>query len=936
MVAKTAMALWSAALVATAAAALYPDRNEQFMPKPRSLAVDYSRMFPLTDGTRFAVACPKPAETAAGAKFVRDHAANWLGCRPNVAEVHARDAEYAPRPVDGQLECRVRQTAGGPRIFVDGKVVPPRFFYGDDGMGPLDLSADWKSYEASFRPDGDVAKGTLHFRFPHETGWVEIRSLKVTASDGSDVDQTWQCYPAKGKHGFLEGGFSTAEDGSVSFRAGFVAPGETNARKEEDFHVYLKQQPLKAGVDYRVSFEARSGGGIVRTRVMAYEFVDGWRSLNIPASDGGSLVRQAKMAAAVGVDFVTFHVRFLWPDDGCEEDFSSLDRTCRDLIRANPNVRLVPRIRLEGSFAWFEKHPELRETYGDGRQAKVCGCIADPDYRALMKRHAVRVCRHMMQSYPRNFAGIHICALSEGGEWFYMSAWSRLSGYDLATRNAFRRYLADCGVDGAEEASVPTVDERKKSVGIWGSRLLDPVKSRRLLQFNRFRQNLVADTLAEMAAACRAATDEKKLVLAFYGYTFEFGMNWSGPANTGNYAVGRLLQKAAGDIDILCGPGSYFDRHWAQGGPVMSAAETIERVGVLWLNEDDSTTFTDFGHADRPEGCKMTLEQNREMLRRNETKAGMAGYGSWWMDLFGAGWYQDERLWDVRRELTPFAERMCRRTRPFSPDVAAIVDEDSMLFGIWGFDHPIVSRTRAGLARMGAPYGQYLLSDIMENPIAAKLKIFLAAWYLPEERRIALRRMMDEDGGVKVWCWAPGWLTDKGADVVGIEATTGFKVRRVEDGSSVVHATKEGLEAGLCATIGKGVVRPLFAVAELKEGDMVWARYRDGSPAIVVRRRGRGTDVFEGLPASLPAEFLAACARMAGVHLYVKPNTATVWSADDDLAVQAFEDSDFAVRWPDGATRSLSLRKGECRLLSKDDEPSFPRGGPLNLCSDRP
>ena len=92
-VAKTAMAAWSAALVATAAAALYPDRNEQFMPKPRSLAVDYSRMFPLTDGTRFAVACPKPAETAAGAKFVRDHAANWLGCRPNVAEESANVAE---------------------------------------------------------------------------------------------------------------------------------------------------------------------------------------------------------------------------------------------------------------------------------------------------------------------------------------------------------------------------------------------------------------------------------------------------------------------------------------------------------------------------------------------------------------------------------------------------------------------------------------------------------------------------------------------------------------------------------------------------------------------------------------------------------------------------------------------------------------------------
>ena len=113
-VAKTAMAAWSAALVATAAAALYPDRNEQFMPKPRSLAVDYSRMFPLTDGTRFAVACPKPAETAAGAKFVRDHAANWLGYRPNVAEASAEEAFASPEAYRLKVDERgVAIAAGG-------------------------------------------------------------------------------------------------------------------------------------------------------------------------------------------------------------------------------------------------------------------------------------------------------------------------------------------------------------------------------------------------------------------------------------------------------------------------------------------------------------------------------------------------------------------------------------------------------------------------------------------------------------------------------------------------------------------------------------------------------------------------------------------------------------------------------------------------------
>ena len=113
-VAKTAAALCAMAVATAAAATLYPDRNEQFMPKPRSLAVDYSRMFPLTDGTRFAVACPKAAETAAGAKFVRAHAANWLGCSPNVAEGLADDAFVSPEAYRLKVDERgVAIAAGG-------------------------------------------------------------------------------------------------------------------------------------------------------------------------------------------------------------------------------------------------------------------------------------------------------------------------------------------------------------------------------------------------------------------------------------------------------------------------------------------------------------------------------------------------------------------------------------------------------------------------------------------------------------------------------------------------------------------------------------------------------------------------------------------------------------------------------------------------------
>jgi len=54
--------------------------------------------------------------------------------------------------------------------------------------------------------------------------------------------------------------------------------------------------------------------------------------------------------------------------------------------------------------------------------------------------------------------------------------------------------------------------------------LRDPVAEADLVEFARFRQEQMADTILDLAAACRRGTDGKKLVLFFYGYFFEMGM----------------------------------------------------------------------------------------------------------------------------------------------------------------------------------------------------------------------------------------------------------------------------------------------------------------------------------------------------------------------------------------------------------------------------
>ena len=141
----------------------------------------------------------------------------------------------------------------------------------------------------------------------------------------------------------------------------------------------------------------------------------------------------------------------------------------------------------------------------------------------------------------------------------------------------------------------------------------------------------------------------------------------------------HLLDRAAGDIDILCSPISYFDRAWGGTAPAMNAAETVMRRGVLWLFEDDARTFLEPNKAAHAhEGVCKDLLQTQQVLQRNTAQEIVRGFACWWMDLPARGWYDDARLWEVMTRLGPFDRAMLKRARPFEPEVAAIVDEESM------------------------------------------------------------------------------------------------------------------------------------------------------------------------------------------------------------------------------------------------------------------
>ena len=833
------------------------------------------------------------------------------------------------------LAVRVRQTPGGPQIHVNGAPVPPRFFMGIENSGRVKAEAAWTEHAFTFTPDADAADhGTLHLRFSTTPGDVWLKDLRIVdAATGADALPpggfgSAEAF-AKGWNVWPPGAANTV--GSLAFESGSLRvtlrPPPSGGRWP-DFHLHSARFSFVGGRAYRCTFSARSETEDMTVLPCVYR-VEGGVYTRV-GGPPGSFYTQIALARDAGVRLVSFASPNCWSPPEQAQDWTVLDALCRRIIAVHPDVLLVPRIEINAPDWWRDRHPEARMVYDGGKPYHVA-CVSDRAYRADAAAHLEKLSRHLCETFPGHFAGLHPCGQNTG-EWFYHDSWGTpLSGYDPATRTAFRAWLAARGDPDAATAEPPDHTARRAHPHGF---LRDPTREKRLIDFALFQQEEMADHVLALAAACRRGTGGDKLVVFFYGYGFEFPPLGNGAPTSGHYALEKVLRQGAGDIDILCSPISYTDRDWLGSAPIMSAAESVMRGGILWLNEDDSRTYLDpRKQAHVQEGGLVDLAQTRQVMLRNTAQAALRGFGSWWMDLPGQGWFNDAAIWEEMVRLRPVDEAMARRARPFTPDIAAIIDEASMCHltgGSAAAARPLVYDSRAALARCGAPYGQYLLADALDGKVSARLRIFLSVWRLDNAQRriLTAQRMAGRLDTTRVWCWVPGYLRPDRADVSGIEEVTGFKARPAHAATAEATPTASGRERDLTQAWGpKTKIEPLFTVEAAPEE--VWATYSDGSPAVAVRRTGNGHDVFVGVPQLTP-ELAHALARLTGVHCYAKPGPV-LWAADGVLAIQAQSDGAVTLDtgrhapvasalgdtayWGDGPRVKLDMKQGDVRVL---------------------
>lgn len=786
------------------------------------------------------------------------------------------------------LTVAVDPAGGAPRLVVNGQPVRGRMFFGGPAAAPLPLSAAGGWVEDTFVALADEPRtATMHFRFGASPGRIVLDDIQVTElvtgrvvvgpcdfeGGAESWRRDWTFWPTGAQNTVAAVGVApgVGRDASAGLRIDLRAPA---TGMWPDWHLYHHARlVLVKGQRYRIRFWARAEPAR-DVRIGFYR--PGTYFVNL-GGPGDLFASQIRLAAGSGARFVSFPVALPWPAPGKPVDWGVVDAACEQVLGANPDALLLPRIGLDAPAWWLAAHPD-EAMHWDGGEHRPHAVVCSPLYRREASERLAALVEHLEARFGERVAGYHPCGQNTG-EWFYEDTWGpHLNGYAPADEAGFRRWTGD------PQAKVPSPEARRaRPAGF----LRDPVAERAVLDFAAFQQAAMADWVCEMARTVKRACGGRKLTVFFYGYVFEFAAVGTGASVSGHYALRRALD--CPQIDVLCSPISYWDRGLGESAPSMTAAESVALAGKLWLNEDDTRT-----HLTRERtfpGAKDggdTLAQTQALVVRNVAQEATRNFATWWMDLGSSGWYNDPELW---REMARFAavdDALLAKPTPYRPPIAAVIDEESMVrltAGSHVVARPAVYEARTPLGRCGAPYGQYLQDDVAAGKVDARLYVMLSAWCLDAGQRAKLRQALM--GKARVWCWAPGWQDGARTSLAAMAELTGFTLAPTT-AKALATPTEAGRRLGLTRPLGVDrAITPLFAATDVKP-DETLATWPDGTAAIALRRLPDGLSVFVGAP-GLTSELLRAVGKLAGVHFYTQTD-ANIYANGPFVAVHTCAD----------------------------------------------
>lgn len=866
------------------------------------------------------------------------------------------------------LEMRVKIIDGVALLCQDGKPVRSRMFWGGPSTAAINIPAGARRIDIirqSFEDfDGNL---TFHFRFQKQTSRVLFTDFSMTDLDTGElvvppmnVDRGQEDYQ---RH-FRQWPFpsQTADYAKVSLAEGKGPDGRTavqiafNCQPNKtypDFHLFTTHRRIRLQQlhTYRLSLWVHSDCD-TSLIFCGYEPPRTPGGMYTQKLSDSSFQSQVHLAAKAGVDIISVPISLVWPDETSPAyDFTAIDGFLQSIINMNPRAKLLVRVNVNPPPHWTKLHPDELIGWDSAVAAKHSPfySVSSRVWREAMLKHLAALIDHLEAKFPEHMAGYHPGGQNTS-EWFYKDSWSNNHhGFGPAEIQAFRHWLSrKYRTDQALQASwnqadvslanamPPSVERRENApgFGIW----LLPLLCQDILDFHDFLQDEMTDAITLMAAVIRKHTQGRKLSVFFYGYGYEF-CSFSRPSASGHLALRRLLNDP--NIDILCSPISYNDRQQGGAAHAMTAAESVQLAGKIWLYEDDTATHLHTGKYPGWREKVKTSEESRHLLVRNTAQEICRNIACWWMDLGRAGWFNDPDFWLDMKALNRMEQPLLEQPKPYRPVIASVLDETSQLYVRHGHmvGRPLTYEGRAQLARSGTSFGQFLLDDLLAQRLDSPVVLLHNAWLLTQTQRQQLQKALANKA--VIWGYAVAPLDPTSSQPLPpeqLEQLSGFHTVPLSQlpATCTVQSTDLGRRLGLPDTwsLPRGLpVPPVLYTVKLRPAQQVLATWPDGSPAVVLDQSRRRANIFCGIP-STPHQLLRASLKLNGLRpltnddcaLYTQPPFIMVHANHDGPVTLTFTKKSHVSEVLTGRSLgknltqlTFELKFGETKLIRLDE-----------------
>ena len=597
-------------------------------------------------------------------------------------------------------------------------------------------------------------------------------------------------------------------------------------------------------------------------------------------------------------------------------DYTYQETYWRRLLEACPEARFCLRLCAYSPPWWDEAHPEELQQYADGsREAefqrsdrKTGPSLASEVWRA----ESLQALEHFLHWLDTSGWGERVWGflVSYGITWEWgILGTDRFPDYSAPMRRRFQNWLRETYGDerALQEAwgdplatfgaaPIPSQAARERGDGI----LREFPRDRPASDFQNCLSDANVGYLLDLGRCVRRVTGRRYVLGTWYGYTLTAreqtpftGRYGAGGLMGGHHALGRFLD--SGVFDFNTSPYCYANRDLGSGALLQHTPRaSVRHHGVQVYDENDLRPFTVAGLADdRTISIGQTDTREDSILHQRLALAQALCHGTsyWWTEL--SDWigpyrrYFDDPalLSEISRHVQIFDADAGAAARSVA-EVALVIDERSLAaldLRSKLFREEVYEQLSAW-SWTGAPFDTWLASDATPETMSPYRLIYVFAPYLGSGLRASLKAALS--GKVVWWGPASGLLGDRGRDLQGFQALTGFSE---PDHQGILHRSRDaagGALYGPCAGQSPAHLRAILSesagVSLLTDRPaLVMASHRliaaHTAEKTTLRISGGWREMFSGREGSGPVQIPARDVCL--FCLKPRPEGETAWGA---------------------------------------------------------